>query len=60
MSASDVAAEASRLVGFGLRPKLVPSRDEEYRRLVRRFRADDEFAAVTAAVAWGLYSCELG
>ncbi|GGV04255.1 hypothetical protein GCM10010211_84340 [Streptomyces albospinus] len=54
MSASDSAAEASRLIGFGLRPKLVPSRDEEYRRLVRRFRADDEFAAVTAAVARGL------
>ncbi|MFE7581062.1 hypothetical protein ACFU5Y_05775 [Streptomyces gardneri] len=54
MSAADTAAEASRLVGFGLRPKLVPSRDDEYRRLVRRFRSDDEFATVTAAVARGL------
>lgn len=54
MSATDTAAESSRLLGFGLRPKLVPARDEEYRRLVRRFRADDEFAAITAAIATGL------
>ncbi|MER7755226.1 hypothetical protein [Kitasatospora sp. NPDC097643] len=54
MSGTETTADANRLLAFGLRPKMVPSRDEEYRRLVQRFRTDDEFAAVTAAAANGL------
>src|SRR5690349_4900832 len=51
---SQVTADAARLVAFGLRPKLVPARDEEYRELVERARTDDVFAAVVQAVATGM------
>jgi hypothetical protein len=47
-------SDASRLVNFGLRPKLRPARDERYAQLVRRFRQDDEFAAQVGAVTSGL------
>lgn len=51
---SQVTADAARLVAFGLRPKLVPARDDEYRELVERARTDDVFAAVVQAVATGM------
>ncbi|WP_052443305.1 hypothetical protein [Streptacidiphilus neutrinimicus] len=54
MSSTDTTADAARLIGFGLRPRLLPVRDEEYRQLVQRFRSDDQFAAVTNAIATGL------
>ena len=47
-------SEASRLVGFGLQPKLLPARDAEYGALVRRYREDPPFARLADAVAAGL------
>ncbi|MET7423588.1 hypothetical protein [Dactylosporangium sp. NPDC005555] len=49
-----LTADAARLVGYGLRPRLVPARDDTYRGLVLRARSDDEFAAAVHAVASGL------
>ncbi len=55
MSAATLAtADAARLIGFGLRPKLTPARDEEYRALVDRAVTDSDFAAAVHAVADGL------
>ncbi|MFC4031541.1 hypothetical protein ACFO3J_08615 [Streptomyces polygonati] len=53
VSAGDVA-EAARLVGFGLQPKLVPARDAEYAELIRRYREEPAFARLADAVATGL------
>jgi hypothetical protein len=53
-SAIETIIDAARLIGYGLRPKLLPARDEQYRALVTRARADDDFAAVVHAVAVGL------
>jgi hypothetical protein len=47
-------ADASRLVSFGLQPKLLPARDSEYAELVRRYRDDPSFARLADAVATGL------
>jgi hypothetical protein len=54
VSAIDATRDAARLIGFGLRARLVPARDESYRQLVHRARTDDEFASVVQAVADGL------
>jgi hypothetical protein len=48
------AADAARLVSFGLQPKLLPARDLEYAELVRRHREDPAFARLADAVATGL------
>ncbi|MEO3975112.1 hypothetical protein [Streptomyces sp. CAU 1734] len=48
------AADASRLVSFGLQPKLIPARDAEYADLLRRYREDPPFARLADAVATGL------
>ncbi|MEU6842967.1 hypothetical protein ABZ930_13980 [Streptomyces sp. NPDC046716] len=48
------AADAARLVAFGLQPKLQPSRDQEYQELLRRYREDPAFARLADAVASGL------
>ncbi|WP_231905193.1 hypothetical protein [Streptantibioticus cattleyicolor] len=48
------AADAARLVSFGLQPKLPPSRDAEYAALLRRHREDPAFARLADAVAAGL------
>ncbi|MER5771442.1 hypothetical protein [Streptomyces sp. NPDC001985] len=48
------AADAARLVSFGLQPKLLPARDAEYADLLRRYREDPGFARVADAVATGL------
>lgn len=48
------AADAARLVSFGLQPKLVPARDAEYAEILRRYREEPAFARVTDAVATGL------
>ncbi|WP_018534750.1 hypothetical protein [Streptomyces sp. HmicA12] len=48
------AADAARLVAFGLQPKLQPSRDQEYGELLRRYREDPPFARLADAVASGL------
>jgi len=48
------AADAARLVSFGLQPKLLPARDAEYAELIRRHREDPPFARLADAVAAGL------
>lgn len=48
------AADAARLVSFGLQPKLQPARDQEYADLLRRYREDPPFARLADAVATGL------
>lgn len=48
------AADAARLVAFGLQPKLLPARDVEYAELLRRYRDEPVFARVADAVASGL------
>ncbi|MEU8522190.1 hypothetical protein [Streptomyces sp. NBC_01216] len=48
------AADAARLVSFGLQPKLLPARDAEYAELLRRYREDPAFARLADAVATGL------
>ena len=48
------AADAARLVSFGLQPKLQPARDQEYGELLRRYREDPAFARLADAVATGL------
>ncbi|MFD7166050.1 hypothetical protein [Streptomyces violascens] len=48
------AADAARLVAFGLQPKLLPARDAEYSELLRRHREDPAFARLADAVAAGL------
>ncbi|MVO87343.1 hypothetical protein GPA10_21895 [Streptomyces sp. p1417] len=48
------AADAARLVSFGLQPKLQPARDQEYGELLRRYREDPPFARLADAVATGL------
>lgn len=53
MSTKQDIADAARLIAYGLRPKLVPARDEAYRTLVRKARTDSDFAAVVGAVAAG-------
>ncbi|WP_042381374.1 hypothetical protein [Streptacidiphilus melanogenes] len=53
ITAADVA-DASRLVSFGLQPKLLPARDTEYAELIRRYRDDPSFARLADAVATGL------
>ncbi|GES34547.1 hypothetical protein AB0G60_15550 [Streptomyces angustmyceticus] len=48
------AADAARLVSFGLQPKLLPARDAEYGDLLRRYRDEPAFARLADAVATGL------
>ena len=48
------AADAARLVSFGLQPKLLPARDVEYGELLRRYRDEPAFARLADAVATGL------
>jgi hypothetical protein len=47
-------ADASRLVGYALRPKMRPVRDQTYAELVHRYRTDDAFAELVAAITVGL------
>ncbi|WP_330176846.1 hypothetical protein OG875_27140 [Streptomyces sp. NBC_01498] len=48
------AADAARLVSFGLQPRLLPARDAEYADLLRRYREETAFARLADAVAAGL------
>ncbi|MEU6466683.1 hypothetical protein [Streptomyces sp. NPDC046976] len=48
------AADAARLVAYGLQPKLQPARDQDYTDLLRRYREDPAFARLADAVAAGL------
>lgn len=53
ITVADVS-DASRLVAFGLQPKLLPARDAEYAELIRRHREDPRFGSLCDAVAAGL------
>ena len=44
----------ARLLAFGMRPKLNPSRDLTYAELVKRFAEDGSFRELTEAIADGL------
>jgi hypothetical protein len=44
----------ARLLSFGMRPKLIPSRDLIYAELVKRFAEDGRFRELTEAIAEGL------
>ncbi|KUL54369.1 hypothetical protein ADL22_03235 [Streptomyces sp. NRRL F-4489] len=48
------AADAARLVSYGLQPKLLPARDADYADLLRRYRDEPPFARLADAVAGGL------
>lgn len=48
------AGDAARLVAFGMRPKLLPSRDLAYLDLVARYGEDEAFRDLVEAVAAGL------
>ncbi|WP_369207525.1 hypothetical protein [Streptomyces sp. PU-14G] len=48
------AADAARLVSYGLHPKLAPARDVDYTELLRRYRDEPAFARLADAVATGL------
>jgi hypothetical protein len=45
---------AGQLIQFGLRPRLFPGQDREYRDLLTRYRMEQEFQQVVDAVADGL------
>lgn len=53
LSVEDVV-DGARLLAFGMRPKLIPSRDLVYDDLVKRFAEDGSFREVTEAIAEGL------
>lgn len=53
MNRSD-AGNASRLIQFGLQPKLRPKEGSDYRRLFDRYRTDTDFAELVRAIAEGL------
>jgi hypothetical protein len=46
--------DAARLMAFGMRPKLLPSRDLSYNELVKRFVTDPVFREHVEAIAEGL------
>ncbi|MFI7274714.1 hypothetical protein [Streptomyces sp. NPDC049879] len=48
------AADAARLVSFGLQPRTSPARDAEYGALLRRYQEEPPFARLADAVAAGL------
>ncbi len=52
--------DAARVIAFGLRPKLIPSRDLSYAELVKRFAEDTAFRDLVEAVAEGLGMTVLG
>lgn len=54
MSLAEDTSHASQLVAYGLRPKLRPIEDADYRELVRRYRQQDSFARSVRTVASGL------
>jgi hypothetical protein len=45
--------DSARLLAFGMRPKLIPSRDLIYAELVKRFAEDGSFRELTEAIAEG-------
>lgn len=60
MSDLELVEDASRLLSYGLRPKLRPAADPAYRDLLRRYRHEAGFRARVEAVARGLGLLVLG
>lgn len=56
----DLTEDAARLVSYGLRPKLRPAANPDYRELLRRFRQDATLRARCEAVGRGLGLIILG
>ncbi|QOV35873.1 hypothetical protein IM697_38510 [Streptomyces ferrugineus] len=50
----DDAEQAAQLLAFAMRPRLLPSRDNAYRELLRRYRHDGAFRTLTGRIAAGL------
>ena len=48
------AGDAGRLIAFGMRPRLLPTRDLAYLELVKRYGEDEAFRDLVEAVAAGL------
>ncbi|MBN1172438.1 MAG: hypothetical protein JXA67_09715 [Micromonosporaceae bacterium] len=48
------AGDAARLIAFGMRPRLLPTRDLAYLELVKRYGEDETFRDLVEAVAAGL------
>lgn len=53
-TAGEDAEAAALLVGYGFRAKLLPSRDDDYAMLVRRYEEDPDFGFLVKRVAAGL------
>ncbi|WGP13698.1 hypothetical protein [Streptomyces sp. SH5] len=58
-SAGDAEA-AARLIAFGLRPRVTPSRDDDYKELALRYRNDEGFRLLTDRIGKGLGLTMLG
>lgn len=54
MTSDDVICKAARLIYKGLAPRGRPSADEDYKELLRRYQASDEFRQSVHSVAEGL------
>ncbi|MDI5969935.1 hypothetical protein POF50_011400 [Streptomyces sp. SL13] len=54
------AEAAARLLAFGLRPRLTPTRDDDYKQLALRYRHDGEFRLLTDRIGRGLGLAVLG
>ena len=54
MELGDLPHRAGRLVSYGLRPKLNPATDDEYRELVALYRGDDRFRQLVDGILAGL------
>ncbi|WP_282693415.1 hypothetical protein [Streptomyces sp. CC208A] len=48
------AEEAARLLAFGLRPRVTPTRDDTYKDLAQRYRHDENFRLLTDRIGKGL------
>jgi hypothetical protein len=46
--------EASQLIAFGLRPRMLPREDQAYNELVLRYRTEDAFKEIVEEVAGGM------
>ena len=53
MTTSTDAADAGRLIGWAARPREIPSRHEDYQRLVARYLDEPDFAALAESFAAG-------
>ncbi|WP_327157775.1 hypothetical protein [Streptomyces tubercidicus] len=54
------AEDAARLLAFGLRPRVTPSRDDDYKELALRYRRDEVFRLLTDRIGKGLGLTVLG